>query len=76
VVRPEGESWGFVQALTDGVRGAAQLVSVALTVLIASSPLWLAALILFFPIRALVRRRRAADTTTTAPTPPTPPDSE
>lgn len=76
VVRPEGESWGFVQALTDGVRGAAQLVSVALTVLIASSPLWLAALILFFPIRALVRRRRAADTTTTAPTPPTPPDTE
>ncbi|MHA6513480.1 DUF4349 domain-containing protein [Tessaracoccus sp. Z1128] len=77
VVRPTGESWGFVEAITDGVRGAAQLVTVTLTVLIASAPLWLAALILFFPIRALLRRRRAgaaapAPTATPAPAGPEP----
>ena len=59
VVRPDGESWGFVEAITSGIRGAAQVVTVTLTVLIATSPLWLPALILFFPIRAWVRRRRA-----------------
>ena len=89
VVRPDGGSWGFVAAVTSGIRGAAQLLTVALTVIIASSPLWLAALILFFPIRALIRRRRAtpatpaqAATATPPPpvdgaaTPPAPRDSE
>lgn len=59
VVRPGGDSWGFAEALTDGIRGAAELVTGAITVLIATAPLWLVALLLFFPIRALMRRRRA-----------------
>ena len=63
VVRPDGESWGFVEAITSGIRGAAQVVTVTLTVLIATSPLWLAALILFFPVRAMLRRRRATPAT-------------
>ena len=68
VVSPDGGSWGFVEAVTSGIRGAAQVLTVTLTVLIASSPLRLAALILFFPVRALIRRRRAAAAAPTAPT--------
>lgn len=60
VVSPPGESWGFVAAITDGIRGAATLVTGLLTVLIATSPLWILGLVLFFPVRAVVRRRRAA----------------
>ncbi|NLE97574.1 MAG: DUF4349 domain-containing protein [Propionibacterium sp.] len=59
VVRPDGESWGFVDAITDGVRGAAGVLTGIITFVIATAPIWIAALILFFPIRALVRRRRA-----------------
>ncbi len=59
VVRPGGESWGFVDAVTTGVRGAAALMTGLITVLIASAPLWIAGGVLFFVIRALVRRSRA-----------------
>lgn len=59
VVRPGGESWGFVDAVTTGFRGAATLMTGLITVLIASAPLWIAGAVLFFVIRALVRRSRA-----------------
>ena len=67
VVSPGGGSWGFVDAITSGIRGAAGVLTVTLTVLIASSPLWLTALILFFPVRAWARRRRAKATAPEAP---------
>ncbi|MFT3887294.1 MAG: DUF4349 domain-containing protein [Arachnia sp.] len=60
VVSPGGNNWGFVDAVTSGIRGAAALLTGVLTAVIASSPLWIAALILFFPLRAFIRRRRAA----------------
>ncbi|MBK7821593.1 MAG: DUF4349 domain-containing protein [Tessaracoccus sp.] len=66
VISSGGQSWGFVQAITDGVRGAAGLLTGLITVLIATSPLWIVAIVLFFPIRALIRRRRGAK----APKPP------
>lgn len=69
VVRPGGDSWGFTEALTNGVRGAAELVTGAITVLIATAPVWLTALVLFFPLRALVRRRRAHRMGPSAPPP-------
>ncbi len=72
VVRPDGGSWGFVAAITTGVRGASQLLAGLLTFLIASSPLWIAAIVLFFPIRALVQRRRSRKTPTPRPSPTTP----
>lgn len=59
VVRPEGESWGFLEAITEGVRGAARVLTAAVTVLIASSPIWLVGLVVFFVVRASVRRRKA-----------------
>lgn len=59
--------WGFGEAFANGIRGAVGVVNLVVTMLIASSPLWIAALILFFPIRALVRRRKARS----APSTPT-----
>ncbi|HMT86123.1 MAG TPA: DUF4349 domain-containing protein [Arachnia sp.] len=69
VVRPEGESWGFRDAITTGVRGAASVVTGVLTALLATSPLWLAGLVLFFPIRGWLRRRKAAKPAVPQPTP-------
>ncbi|GAA4898532.1 hypothetical protein GCM10025789_15590 [Tessaracoccus lubricantis] len=57
VVTPAGESWGFREAITDGIRGAAGLLTGLLTLLIATAPVWVTALVLFFPIRAWLRRR-------------------
>jgi hypothetical protein len=60
VVRPDGESWGFADAITNGFRGAAGVIKIAITALIATSPLWLTGLALLAVIRAIVRRRRAS----------------
>ena len=59
IVRPEGESWGFTDAITTGFRGAAGVIKVAITFAIATAPLWGIALIAFFLIRFIVRRRKA-----------------
>lgn len=59
VVRPEGESWGFSQAITDGIRGAASVIAGALSFLIATSPLWIIGAVLFLPIRRWLRRRKS-----------------
>ena len=67
VVRPDGQSWGFVDAVTNGVRSATTLLTGLLTLVIAASPLWIAALVLFFPIRAWLRRRRAKKPSLTPP---------
>lgn len=68
VVRPEGESWGFSQAITDGVRGAASVVAGALSFLIATSPLWIVGAVLFFPIRRWLRRRKSGKAQASQPT--------
>ncbi|MDO9556807.1 MAG: DUF4349 domain-containing protein [Coriobacteriia bacterium] len=57
LVRPSGDDWGFGQAITDGFRGAAGVIRVAIALLIATAPLWLLALVAFFIIRALLRQR-------------------
>ena len=60
IVTPAGESWGFADAITSGIRGAAAVLTGALTVIIASAPVWLAGLVVFLVVRAVRRRRRAA----------------
>ena len=60
VVRPDGDTWGFTEAITSGVRGAADVVTFAIALVIATSPLWIAALIVFLIVRAIIRRRRRA----------------
>lgn len=58
LVDSAGGGWGFTEALTDGLRGAVELVNGMVAFLIATSPLWIIGLIVFFPVRAWLRRRR------------------
>lgn len=58
VVRPDGESWGFREAVTSGFRGAAEVINFGIALIIATAPLWLLGLAAFFIVRAIVRRRR------------------
>lgn len=60
VVRPEGDSWGFSDAITAGFQGAAAVVKFVIAFLIATAPLWIFGIIAFFVVRAIVKRRRAA----------------
>jgi len=60
VVRPTGTDWGFAQAITNGIRGAAGVVRSAITVLIALSPVILLVLIVWLVTLWWVRRRRRA----------------
>lgn len=55
------EPFGFSEAVRDGVRGAASVFNGMVTFVIGSAPLWILALVLYFPIRAIVRRRRDRD---------------
>ena len=64
VVRPTGDTWGFLDAVTSGFRGAADLISFGIAALIATSPLWIIGLIAFFVVRAILRRRRARSAAT------------
>jgi len=57
VVRPTGTNWGFADALTNGIQGAAGVIRSIITVTIAVLPLALVALLAFFAIRAVLRRR-------------------
>lgn len=63
IVSPSGDDWGFRDAITAGIRGAAQVLKVLIVVLITVAPYTLVGLLAFFGIRALVRsrRRRARD---------------
>ncbi len=73
IVRPtSGIDWGFGDALTEGIQAMVGLLKAALVVVIATSPLWLAALALFFILRwrLRVRRARAAASAEVPQTPP------
>lgn len=61
VVSPAGTSWGVSEAITNGLRGAMALINGAITITIAVAPFAVIALILWFVIRML-RRRRARHT--------------
>ena len=76
IIRPEGEDWGFGDAITTGFRGAAVAIKILIVVVIALAPYIAIGVGLFYLIRFIVRRRRArkaARTTTDEPTVQTPP---
>lgn len=62
LVRPDGESWGFADAITDGFRGAAGVVKVTITFAIATAPIWAFGIVVFLIVRAIVRHRRTRRT--------------
>lgn len=59
VVRPEGIDWGFREALTRGVQGAAAVLTFLITVTIALAPLALIVVAITWGVRAILRRRAA-----------------
>jgi hypothetical protein len=71
VVRPQGDDWGFADAITSGIRGAADVLTFLIAFVIGSAPLWIGGLIAFFIVRAIIRSRKkkrvAASVTPQAP---------
>ncbi len=65
VVRPTGTDWGFSQAITDGIRGAASALRSLITVVIALSPMLVLVLLAALVVRWLIRRRRGRTASTT-----------
>lgn len=57
LVSPEGEEWGFRQAITEGLRGAVAIVTTTITAVIAVSPLLVLAGVVALIVRAVARRR-------------------
>lgn len=57
VVQPQGTDWGFADAVRRGVQSAASLMTSSITVLIALSPAIVVGVVLWFVLRAIVRRR-------------------
>jgi flagellar biosynthesis/type III secretory pathway M-ring protein FliF/YscJ len=55
-----GHDWGFRDAVTSGFRGAAAVINYAIAFVIATAPLWVVGVVVFFAVRAIIRRRRAA----------------
>lgn len=64
LVSPAGTDWGFAAAVTNGVRGAALLLSTIITVAIALLPLAAVAAAVWFAVARSRKRRSAASQTT------------
>lgn len=58
-VRPEGTDWGFEDAITDGFQGAAAVLGFVIRLVLATSVLWIPALLILWLVWTLVKRRRA-----------------
>lgn len=56
---PVVQNWGFVEALKDGIRAAAAVLAFTISFTIATSPLWILGLVIFFLVRR-ARRNRAS----------------
>jgi hypothetical protein len=75
VVSPNGADWGFRDALTSGVRGAAMLITALITAIIALLPVEIVAAVLFVVLRNRRRKRiasRAGEGAASAPEPTAP----
>lgn len=58
IVRPSGEDWGFGDAVTTGIRGAAGAIQLLIIVVLTLAPYLLILAIIFFIVRAIIRARR------------------
>ena len=67
VVRPQGDDWGFADAITSGIRGAADVLTFLIAFVIGSAPLWIGGLIVFFIVRAIIRSRKKKRVAAQAP---------
>lgn len=76
VVRPDSGSWGFVDAITRGIQGAAAVVRVLITGLIALTPMALLAVLLWLVVRAVRHRRNRHEPTSASVAPAEPASDE
>ncbi|MHB1136429.1 MAG: DUF4349 domain-containing protein [Coriobacteriia bacterium] len=58
VVRPSGDDWGFRDAITNGFRAAADVITFIIAVVIGTAPLWITAIIVLLVVRLVLRARR------------------
>lgn len=58
IVEPTGEDWGFVAALRQALRGFVGTINVLIVLTGTLAPVLVIALVAFYVIRAIVRRRR------------------
>jgi hypothetical protein len=60
VIRPTGSDWGFVDAITTGIRGLVNTINVMIIAALSLLPLIIVGSIIALVVRAIVRKRRAA----------------
>jgi len=60
VVRPTGDTWGFREAITRGFQGAADILTFVTTLIIASAPLWILAVVVLLIVFGIRRSKRKA----------------
>jgi len=69
VVRPSGEDWGFRDAVTNGFRAAAGVLTFLIAAIIGSAPLWITGIIAFLVVRAILKARARKRVNTHNPAP-------
>lgn len=70
VVSPIGDDWGFMRAITQGIRGFVGTINAMIVVAMSAFPLVVIAIVVWLVVRALIRRRRSTTPEDTSPPEP------
>lgn len=70
IVSPSGSDWGFMRAITQGVRGFVGTINAMIVVAMSALPLLVVIAIVWLAVRAILRRRRSAAAQDTPPEEP------
>jgi hypothetical protein len=70
VVSPVGSDWGFMRAITQGIRGFVGTINAMIVVAMSALPLIVVAVVVWLVARAFLRRRRSAAPEDSAPPEP------
>ncbi|MBE0416611.1 MAG: DUF4349 domain-containing protein [Coriobacteriia bacterium] len=70
VVSPIGSDWGFVRAITQGIRGFVGTINTLVVLVMSALPLIIIAVVVWLAVRAVLRRRRPRTKESTPPEEP------
>ncbi|MFU8890509.1 MAG: DUF4349 domain-containing protein [Anaerosomatales bacterium] len=70
VVSPIGPDWGFVRAITQGIRGFVGTINAMIVVAMSALPLIVVAIVVWLAVRAFLRRRRSSSPEDSSPPEP------
>jgi hypothetical protein len=59
IVRPQGQDWGFGDAITTGIQGLVGLIRVVIVVVLTTLPIWLPGILIAWAIVVFMRHRRS-----------------